>query len=59
MKILIAGATGAIGTPLSRALLAAGHEVVGITRSPADGVTNCDPPASSRSSPTRWIDQHC
>ena len=34
MKILIAGATGAIGTPLTRALLATGHEVVGITRSP-------------------------
>lgn len=34
MKVLIAGATGAIGVPLSRTLRAAGHEVVGITRSP-------------------------
>ena len=37
MKVLIAGATGAIGTPLSRMLQAAGHEVLGMTRSPAGG----------------------
>ncbi len=37
MKVLLAGATGAIGIPLSRTLLAAGHEVLGITRSPAGG----------------------
>jgi nucleoside-diphosphate-sugar epimerase len=37
MKVLIAGATGAIGVPLSRMLRAAGHEVLGITRSPAGG----------------------
>jgi nucleoside-diphosphate-sugar epimerase len=36
MKILLAGASGAVGTPLTRQLLAAGHEVVGITRSPAN-----------------------
>ncbi len=35
MKVLIAGATGAIGLPLSRTLRAAGHEILGITRSPA------------------------
>ena len=35
MKVLIAGATGAIGSPLSRTLRAAGYEVLGITRSPA------------------------
>src|SRR5258708_8211226 len=34
MKVLIAGATGAIGRPLVRLLLAGGHEVVGITRTP-------------------------
>lgn len=34
MKVLIAGATGAIGIPLARTLRAAGHEIVGITRSP-------------------------
>ncbi|MER7457521.1 NAD(P)-dependent oxidoreductase [Micromonospora sp. NPDC126480] len=33
MRVLLAGASGAIGTPLTRRLLAAGHQVVGITRS--------------------------
>ena len=33
MKVLVAGATGAVGLPSVRALLAAGHEVVGTTRS--------------------------
>ncbi|BAZ27203.1 NAD-dependent epimerase/dehydratase [Kalymmatonema gypsitolerans NIES-4073] len=32
MKILIAGATGAIGRPLVTRLVAAGHEVIGMTR---------------------------
>lgn len=32
MKVVVAGATGAIGRPLVSALLAHGHEVVGITR---------------------------
>jgi nucleoside-diphosphate-sugar epimerase len=35
MRVLLAGASGAVGTPLTRQLIAAGHEVVGITRSPA------------------------
>jgi nucleoside-diphosphate-sugar epimerase len=34
MKIFIAGATGAIGRPLVRQLLGAGHEVTGMTRTP-------------------------
>ena len=34
MKVLIAGATGALGVPLVRALLASGHQVLGITRTP-------------------------
>lgn len=33
MRILVAGATGALGVPLTRALLARGHEVIGLTRS--------------------------
>lgn len=32
MKILVAGATGAIGLPLVRAVATMGHEVVGMTR---------------------------
>src|SRR5438132_9738687 len=34
MKVLIAGATGALGVPLVRALIASGHQVLGITRTP-------------------------
>ena len=34
MKVFVAGATGAIGRPLVRLLLAAGHEVTGTTRRP-------------------------
>jgi nucleoside-diphosphate-sugar epimerase len=33
MKVLLAGATGAIGRPLAPKLLAAGHDVVALTRS--------------------------
>src|SRR6266511_3360980 len=36
MKLLLAGASGAVGTPLTRQLIAAGHQVVGITRSQAN-----------------------
>jgi len=36
MRVLLAGASGAIGTPLTRELVAAGHEVIGITRRPAN-----------------------
>jgi nucleoside-diphosphate-sugar epimerase len=35
VRVLLAGASGAVGKPLTRQLIAAGHEVVGITRSPA------------------------
>jgi nucleoside-diphosphate-sugar epimerase len=35
MKVVLAGATGAIGTPLVRRLRAAGHDVVALTRNPA------------------------
>jgi nucleoside-diphosphate-sugar epimerase len=35
MKVLLAGATGALGTQLVPLLVAAGHEVVGTTRSPS------------------------
>ncbi len=36
MRVLLAGASGAVGTPVTRQLIAAGHEVVGITRSRAN-----------------------
>jgi uncharacterized protein YbjT (DUF2867 family) len=35
MRVFVAGATGAIGRPLVRLLLDAGHEVAGMTRDPA------------------------
>ena len=38
MKVLIAGASGAIGRPLVAQLLERGHEVVGLTRSNADAI---------------------
>ncbi|HYS72096.1 MAG TPA: NAD(P)H-binding protein, partial [Thermoplasmata archaeon] len=34
MRILVAGATGVLGAPTVRALVGAGHEVVGLARSP-------------------------
>jgi nucleoside-diphosphate-sugar epimerase len=34
MRIFLAGATGVIGRPLVTALLGAGHEVVGLLRTP-------------------------
>jgi len=37
MRVLIAGATGAMGQPLVRALVQRGHEVVGLTRTPSKG----------------------
>jgi nucleoside-diphosphate-sugar epimerase len=37
MKVFVAGATGAVGRPLTRLLVAAGHDVVAMTRSAARG----------------------
>ncbi|MEA2640502.1 MAG: hypothetical protein QOF51_1896 [Chloroflexota bacterium] len=34
MRVFVAGATGAIGVPAVRQLVAAGHDVVGLTRTP-------------------------
>jgi nucleoside-diphosphate-sugar epimerase len=36
MRVLLAGASGAVGTPLTRQLITAGHQAVGITRSQAN-----------------------
>lgn len=36
MRVLLAGASGAVGRPLTRQLIAAGHQVIGITRSQAN-----------------------
>jgi nucleoside-diphosphate-sugar epimerase len=37
MKVLLAGASGAIGAPLTRMLIEAGHQVTGLARSEASG----------------------
>lgn len=36
MRVLIAGASGALGLPLARALVASGHEVIGLSRTAAN-----------------------
>jgi uncharacterized protein YbjT (DUF2867 family) len=43
MRVFVAGATGAIGRPLVRLLLAAGHEVSGLTRDPAKAASLPNP----------------
>jgi nucleoside-diphosphate-sugar epimerase len=37
MRVLVTGATGALGRPTTRALVAAGHRVRGVARGPAKG----------------------
>jgi len=37
MKVLLAGATGTLGVPLVRILVASGHEVIGLSRSSGKG----------------------
>ena len=37
MRVLLAGASGAIGAPLTRMLIEAGHSVIGLARSEASG----------------------
>jgi nucleoside-diphosphate-sugar epimerase len=51
MKVLLAGATGAIGIPITRQLLANGHQVLGLTREPAGSRPSARPTRSSTSSP--------
>jgi nucleoside-diphosphate-sugar epimerase len=35
MRVFVAGASGALGTPLTRLLVARGHSVLGLIRDPA------------------------
>ena len=42
MRVLVAGAGGAIGVPLTRRLIEHGHEVYGLTRSPGRSRTLAD-----------------
>ena len=43
MKILITGCSGALACPLANALLAAGHQVIGVSRKPAMAAAKVDP----------------
>lgn len=43
MRVFVAGATGAIGRPLVRQLLAVGHDVSGLTRDPAKAASLPNP----------------
>jgi uncharacterized protein YbjT (DUF2867 family) len=43
VRVFVAGATGAIGRPLVRLLLAAGYEVSGLTRSPSKAASLPNP----------------
>lgn len=43
MRVFVAGATGAIGRPLVRRLLADGHDVSGLTRDPAKAASLPNP----------------
>ena len=65
MKVLLAGATGAIGVPITRRLLAHGHQVLGLTRDPAVasglealGVTPVVADALDRDRLLRAVDGH-
>ena len=58
MRVLVAGASGALGIPLTRLLVARGHSVVGLIRNPAgaDGVRAL---GAEPMSPTRSIVMTC
>ena len=58
MRVFLAGASGAIGRPLVPKLMAAGHEVTGMTRSEARAEDDArrrraTPPSWTCSTPTR------
>jgi nucleoside-diphosphate-sugar epimerase len=58
MRIFVAGATGAVGQYLVPALVAAGHSVIGTTRSAAKQIL-CGDWVRSRSSPTASMPTAC
>ena len=65
MKVLLAGADGALGTPLTRLLLARGHTVLGLIRNPsgaptlrARGVEPIVADALDRKDLLRAVDRH-
>jgi len=55
MRVLLAGASGAVGAPLTRLLIAAGHEVTGISRG-AEGARTVTALTALRRPPMRHKD---
>ena len=55
MRVIVAGATGAIGAPLARTLVDHGHEVIGITRRWLLQLPDSPISAPGLSWPTCWI----
>jgi nucleoside-diphosphate-sugar epimerase len=62
MRVLLAGATGAIGKPLTRQLIAGGHEVLALVRNPSGprplGATPVFADALDRDALLRAVDGH-
>ena len=58
MRVLVAGANGALGVPLTRLLVARGHSVLGLIRNPA-GTEGVRALGANRWSRTRSIVMTC
>jgi uncharacterized protein (TIGR01777 family) len=54
MNILVTGGTGFIGRPLCRALVAAGHDVTVLSRSPDSVAKKCGPAVRAMASLNEW-----
>ena len=59
MNVLLAGASGALGIPLTRQLLVHDHQVMGLTRGPCERRPARPRSARDRSWPTRWTATPC
>ena len=59
MKVFVAGASGVIGGPLVRQLVAAGHEVTGTTSKPENAAADRSGRRDARSSATRSTPRRC
>ncbi|WP_414684305.1 NAD-dependent epimerase/dehydratase family protein [Microbacterium sp.] len=58
MRVIVAGASGALGRVLVPELVRSGHEVIGLTRT-AEGAARVRSAGGSLWSPTSWIATAC